>query len=241
MSSNKEDSTIVILNAAYSKLHPAITFQINWVILLVFLALIIVLYLSRKYLKRKVSNLFADEISFEINLGFIKIDQKVKRDFQNLYIANRIYIELVTRKAALEIDPEFDVIKEVYDSWYKMFDIIRSEIKNIPGEYLVNNSAKELINLTIQILNEGMRPHLTTYQAKFRSWYELKLKEQEGDAPQKIQKGYPDYDELIESMLGVNQLLIIFSNKLENFISGNQESITNNKKQASPETDTSGN
>ena len=58
---------------------------------------------------------------------------KVKRNTENLFIANRIYLELVTRKAALPFDEDNDVIVEVYDSWYTLFSTIREEIKNVPG------------------------------------------------------------------------------------------------------------
>ena len=42
---------------------------------------------------------------------------------QDLNIAHQIWTELVTRKAAIPIDPEHDVIHEVYDSLYHLFGI----------------------------------------------------------------------------------------------------------------------
>ena len=105
--------------------------------------------------------------------GAPKVKVKVERNNENLFIANRIYIELTTRKAAIPFDEDNDVIAEVYDSWYKLFGIIREEIKSVPGRYLKDHDpTSALIGLTTRILNEGLRPHLTQYQARFRKWYE---------------------------------------------------------------------
>jgi hypothetical protein len=219
MSKDQTDS-VNIFKIAYNKLQSSIVVELNWFLILGFVGITVCLYIFRNFFKDKLSELLAGETTFDIDIGFFKVSQKIKRNFQNLYIANRVYIELVTRKAALKIDPEYDVIKEIYDSWYKVFDIIRCEIKNVPGEFLVNQNSKELIDLTIKILNDGMRPHLTEYQARFRSWYTLALSKEEfkGMTPQQIQKEYPDYGELVTSLSDVNLLLITFTEKLQFFI-----------------------
>ena len=114
----------------------------------------------------------------ELTLGFgnSSIKYNVERNYENLEIAHRIYIELITRKAAMPIDTENDVIKEIYDSWYSLFLITRTEIKNLSGGTLQNyKNAEELIIMATDILNKGLRPHLTQYQAKFRKWYTEEL------------------------------------------------------------------
>lgn len=160
------------------------------------------------------------DMDFEL-LPTPKVTFKVERNVQNLYIANRIYIELVTRKAALTFEEEKDVIIEVYNSWYKLFTIIREEIKNVPGNYLISHDpTNALIGLTLDILNLGLRPHLTTYQAKFRKWYDLEIKKEQNIAkePQEIQKECPYYTELIINLKQVNHLLINYSNDLKKLI-----------------------
>ena len=152
-----------------------------------------------------------------------KVSFKVKRNVENLYIANRIYLELVTRKAALDFEEDKDVIKEVYDSWYTLFGIIREEIKNVPGQYLQQHDATEaLIGLTTEILNQGLRPHLTTYQAKFRRWYaaELEKPENQDRSPQEIQQRYPDYPALVADLRRVNKLLQAYAGQLKKLIKG---------------------
>ena len=148
---------------------------------------------------------------------------KVERNHDNLYIANRIHIELTTRKAAILIDENNDSIEEIYDSWYKLFNIIRDEIKTVPGKYLKDHDpTKALIGLTRKILNKGLRPHLTEHQAKFRKWLE-NAKEEEINkrlSPQELQKKYPDFDNLVTSMKDVNLILANYANELDKLIKG---------------------
>ena len=56
------------------------------------------------------------------------------------------------------------------------------------------------------VLNDGLRPHLTKWQARYRKW-EKQASEKEG-TPQDIQKSYPEYVELIEDLRKTNQKMI---------------------------------
>lgn len=215
-------NTYEIVRLTFNSSKPSITFETNWFLILL-LVLIVVLYFL---LRKKTSNWWnIHEMDFEIS-GTPKATFKVKRNSENLFIANRIYIELTTRKAAIPIDEENDVIEEVYNSWYKLFNTIRDEIKTLPGVYLKDHDpTNALIGLTTKILNEGLRPHLTLYQARFRKWYENeKSKEENIDiTPQVLQKQYPDYNELISSMKKVNDLLIDYSDDLFYLIKGEKK------------------
>lgn len=194
----------------------------NWYFLILFFLIIVLLYGIKKFVFNKY---IANIKPVELTLGFgnSSIKYNIERNYQNLEIAHRIYIELITRKAAMPIDNENDVIKEIYDSWYSLFQITRNEIKNISEESLQNYGAtEELIKMATDILNKGLRPHLTQHQAKFRKWYdeELEYPNSKGKSPQEIQRNYPEYCELIESMVGVNKLLIEYAKQLNNFIVG---------------------
>lgn len=137
-------------------------------------------------------------------------------------IAHRIYVELMTRKAALEFNPEQDVIEEVYSSWYELFKILRNELKEVPGKYLKNDksSTSALAELTIEIMNSGLRPHLTKYQADFLKWYKI---EKDKDinrllSPQEVQKKYPKYGELVEDMKNANRILYEYALTIEQIV-----------------------
>ena len=76
--------------------------------------------------------------------------------------------------------------------------------------------------MTRKILNDGLRPHLTEHQAKFRKWLE-NAKEEEINkrlSPQELQKKYPDFENLVTSMKEVNLILANYANELDKLIKG---------------------
>lgn len=215
-----DNETITLINFEIDWSKPTILIETNWWILIPILIIALIVYLIWLY---KIKNNYSvHEMGVDISAK-PKMTFKVKRNTENLYIANRIYLELITRKAALPFDENDDVISEVYDSWYELFKIIRNEIKNVPGEYLIShNPTEELIGLTIRILNEGLRNHLTKYQARFRKWYRIESEKDENKSlsPQQIQEKYPEYDNLITDLKSVNAILIDYSDELKKLIKG---------------------
>jgi len=216
---NDSTSIYKLIELSFDAKKPAMMLESNWFFMgsIVFL-LMLLLFFKLFFFK----NFFLQEMSLEIG-GKPKVSFKVQRNDENLYIANRIYMELMTRKAAIMIDENDDVIEEVYDSWYKLFCVIREEIKSLPGKYLKKHDpSAALVGLTRRILNEALRPHLTRYQAKFRKWYDYAKKQPENimRSPQEVQRKYPFYDELISSMKEVNMILIDYANELDKLIKG---------------------
>lgn len=127
-----------------------------------------------------------------------------------IMIAKRnVQVELITRKAALQIDDN-DVIVEIYDSWYELFNVVRNELKRLPVPH------GELAEHFMEILNEILRPHLTVHQAKFREWFEAARREPKYQtiSPQEVQSKYPDYEVLKKSLSETNRALFNASEKL---------------------------
>ena len=121
-----------IVRITFDNAKPSLTFESNWLIISIILGLLISTYIIRRNFFKWFN---CHEMEIEIS-GSPSIKFKVERNNENLFIANRIYVELTTRKAAIPIGENNDVIEEVYDSWYKLFGIIREEIKSVPGKYL---------------------------------------------------------------------------------------------------------
>jgi len=147
--------------------------------------------------------------SAEIGIQGQKI--KIKPNYTNINIAYKIWVELNTRKIGLKIDFDNDVINEVYNSWYQFFGITRELIKELPATKIrLDKDSKELIEMSTKILNEGLRPHLTVWQAKYRKWYkEVKdLDSNKNKSPQTLQEEFPQYDLLKDDMERVNKNLI---------------------------------
>ena len=164
--------------------------------------------------------------AYEIDEAVIGIgDQKVKikPNYQDMQIAYKLWVELSTRKIGLEIDLDNDVIKEIYDSWYEFFKLTRELIKDIPvSKIRKDESTKELVRIAIEVLNEGLRPHLTKWQARFRRWYNTEIEREENKnlSPQEIQKKYPEYENLTKEMIEVNHQLIEYRKILRQLAMG---------------------
>lgn len=154
----------------------------------------------------------------EFGLGQQKI--KLKPNDDDRQIAYKIWVELSTRKIGLPIDLEQDVVTEVYDSWHTFFSVTRELIKDVPVRKYQRDSTTKIVRLSIEVLNEGLRPHLTKWQARFRRWYEHAAKKEDfgNTAPQEIQKEFPAFAELAEDLKLVNERLIAYRNRMHDLI-----------------------
>jgi hypothetical protein len=110
---------------------------------------------------------------------------------------------------------------ELYESWYVLFQNLRTELKNVPGHLLSKRSSgQQLISLTMAVLNQGLRPHLTRFHSRFETWFkhaQLEL-EQAGKSPQDLQKHYPDYRILVAHLQQSSQLIQRFIDDLDQFV-----------------------
>lgn len=181
---------------------------INWVILLGILVVVLGI------IKTSWFNFFSNQIVVdEANLGIGQNTIKLKFNRKDQEIAYKLWVELNTRKIGLEIEKDYDVIVEIYNSWYSFFWIARGLLKEMPCEKL--EYSENLVILTIDILNKGLRPHLTQWQAKFRKWYDIECKNNEKLSPQEIQKQYPEYDLLLSDLIKTNEKMIYYRNLMK--------------------------
>jgi hypothetical protein len=216
----KDSTNITLIDFQVNLNEPSIYIQSSWWLLGIIILIILIGYIL--WYRKVRGNFLIHEMSVDIS-SKPKVSFKVKRSSENLYIANRIYLELITRKAVLPFEEDNDVIIEIYNSWYTLFTTIRNEIKNVSGDYLKSHDTTDaLIGLTVNILNDGLRPHLTMYQAKFRKWYSNESEKSENNllSPQEIQQKHPNYEELIKDLRNVNQILIGYSEELKKLIKG---------------------
>ena len=175
--------------------------RFNWVALIVAIIIAAIVYVIRKVSKHLgYHSVDVDEIS----LGIGDSNIKLKYNKKDQEIAYKLWVELNTRKIGLVFDPKYDVIDEVYNSWYAFFTIARELLKEIPATKLPYST--ELITLTTNVLNDGLRPHLTTWQAKYRKWYGLQ--KEDTRSPQEIQKDFSGYDALVSDLLQTNNRMI---------------------------------
>lgn len=188
--------------------------SLHWSIFLI-LSITVIIWIIRVF---KNNLIFPKNVEIEsAEIGIQGQTIKIKPNYTNIDIAYKIWVELNTRKIGLPIDFEKDVIVEVYKSWYKFFGITRELIKGLPATKLRGDkSTRELIEITTKILNEGLRPHLTTWQAKYHKWYDYEiLKDDNLDlTPQEIQQKYDRYNVLKSDMETINSNLINYKNSV---------------------------
>ena len=195
-------------NLVQSKLQ--IDLNICFIFFLLILGIILFLIFREKVRKFKL-------VKLNIPLG--KINLELTPNIEDLQIAHKIWTQLVTRKAAIKIDQENDVISEIYDSWYQLFTEVRCLVSSIPADLIKNEkSTKNLVKIATDTLNLGLRPHLTKWNVRYRSWYEFAKDQNLHIAPQELQKQFPDYRNLMVEMLEVNDQLIIYAQELKKLI-----------------------
>jgi len=207
--------SINVFSVIVHKTDGTIDVSLNWMIALGILFLIFLPLFIRWFTSRGTYEL--NEAEFGI--GSQKI--KFKSNFSNLQIAYKMWVELSTRKVGLKVDPDHDVIIEIYESWYNFFGVMRDLLKEIPAQTLRRDrSARDLVTIADKILNIELRPHLTAWQAKYRRWYTAELEDKNNNelTPQEVQKKYIHYEELIKDMQRVNDLLISYRTSLEHIV-----------------------
>ena len=191
-------------------------FSVDAIVVWGFLGCLIT-YLLYRVLTRHFG--FGSWKSFEVNqtefgLGGQKIT--LRPNNTDRQIAYKVWVELSTRKIGLPINLDDDVIAEIYDSWYAFFAVTRELIKDVPVTKFRRKDTEKIIRLCIEVLNNGIRPNLTRWQARFRRWYESALNNDKYNhlPPQEIQKIFPDYTELATEIEEVNQRLIKYRDKM---------------------------
>lgn len=156
-----------------------------------------------------------------VKLTFKGVEWEICPDTETRRVGHQAWVEIKSRKVGLPFEEGEDVIVEVYDSWYQLFGVLRDLAKSIPAHKLQECAdTRNLVALLMKALNDGLRPHLTRWQAKFRRWYDTELAKEENKSksPQDIQRLYPQYGELVTELRKVNQDFVGFADSLEKLV-----------------------
>ena len=158
----------------------------------------------------------------EVTLGIGSTSVKLTYDRTDQAIAYKLWVEMSTRKIGIPFHMEDDVIVEVYNSWYEFFRVSRDLLKSLPESKLATST--ELISLTERVLNDGLRPHLTHWQARFRKWYDQESDRHPDLSPQTIQRRFSEYSELVEDLVATNQCMIAYKELMKDIAFGKRHS-----------------
>lgn len=186
-----------------------LAFKFNWVAIIVLLVMVWLLALAVRKLGKIINKKSMEFSGVNIGLGDTKITLVVNRKDQE--IAYRIWVEMATRNIH-DFDEENDVIIEIYNSWYQMFSTTRALLEEIPVSRLPYS--KDLIDLVNDMLNKGLRPHLSRWQAKYRIWHKAHSGELDNMTPQEYQRTYPEYQKLVEDLLATNKIMLSYKSMM---------------------------
>ena len=162
----------------------------------------------------------------DISLGLKGLKVRLVPDDEVARIAHQAWTELASRKAGILVE-EDDVIVEVYNSWYALFGALRQLVREVPVSALHRSSgAKKLLETLMETMNEGLRPHLTKYQARFRNWWGGELDSTlRAMSPQERQREYPGYEVLFADMREVNRNLMDLAEALRKLAHEREETF----------------
>lgn len=158
-----------------------------------------------------------------VKLGFKGVEWEICPDSETRRVAHQAWVEIKSRKVGLPFQEGADVIVEVYNSWYQLFGVLRELAKSVPADRIHDcEDTRNLVALLLRALNEGLRPHLTKWQARFRRWYDAAAVHEanKNKSPQEVQEAYPQYTELIAELRTVSQEFVQFADSLERIVRG---------------------
>jgi hypothetical protein len=176
------------------------------------------------WLRQKILPNF-EVVEAELEIGKLgKI--KIQPNYENIQIAHQAWVELTTRKAAVPFDDDYDVIAEVYESYFQLFGRLRDLTKAIPAQKLRKcRDTRKLVDVMVTVLNQGLRPHLTRWQARFKRWYEdaLASESNRGKSPQEIQRQFPEYPTLVADLKTLQTNIVRYAEFLREISQGKEE------------------
>ena len=174
-----------------------------------FLGGAVFLLLARIYRSRRYAS-YSLSIGLPFNLGSRTYDTTPR----DRIVAWKLYVQLVTRKAALPFDDAYDLISDVYDSLFALFGVTRDLLLELPPhEFEREDSVAQLL---LRVTNDGLRPHLTRWQADFRKWWENAVHDphNHGKSPQEMQREYPHFADVVTDLKRTNTELSLLADEL---------------------------
>jgi hypothetical protein len=212
------DNGILILKISCAR---GLIVEVGPLVLVIVAATVGIFFLIWYFRKKTSWDVVEAEIPFP---GMGKV--KLRPSYEDIQIAHKAWVELATRKAGIPLDEENDTIVELYNSWYELFREMRNLAKQIPADRIRKHSdTQELVRLLVDVLNQGLRPHLTRWQSRFRRWYDDAIirDENKDKSPQEIQKGYPEYAMLIADLKVVNEGLVKYTAFIKRVAQGEKQ------------------
>lgn len=211
---------------------PFFQISVNIFAILLIAVIILILFILVKHFRKsnKRKSLYVTEVDFEVGVGIGKQNIKLVYDDKDKQIAYQLWVEICTRKIGVEWNDDTDIVIELFNSWHDFFGIARNLIKDIPVRSYMNISNEEnIVDLSIKMLNNVLRPTLTKWHAGFIKWYNTQINTDDR-IPQEIQRSYKDYDQMIKEIKDLYHSMSYYINALYKIAFGKDEKFEKDKK-----------
>lgn len=109
-------------------------------------------------------------------------------------IAHCVSVQLDTHQITRGVDLSVDNLENVYAATYRMFQHIRELMEELPvDDFERDPAAQEIYDTLASVLNEGLRPHLSTWREQYAEWLRRFCSSPRAKkmAPQQLQTAFP--------------------------------------------------
>lgn len=179
---------------------------------------------------------------FKVSLPLLfDAEFNIEIDKTNIKVAWNIFCELQTRVGIVDFAENEDIINVCFESWYNMFKVIRSNLKDLQiplkkrydkkesdkkksKRKKANNivyKSKNLDEVLFVLLNSHMRPFLRKWHYEFVTYWRNNFIQNKN--PIEVQKQFPNYTELIADIKILQEKLKQTSDALEQIVKWSKE------------------
>ncbi|ELR98395.1 hypothetical protein [Gloeocapsa sp. PCC 73106] len=128
------------------------------------LVLVAVFLINRRSLGRFVKRLTSVSVSLPFGIGQVNWQP----DLTERRAAWSLYVELVTRIATQSLESDQGLLREALNSLYDLFKATRQILKDAGPD--VGASRESVGGIAIAVLNQGLRPFLSTWHPRLQEW-----------------------------------------------------------------------
>lgn len=122
-------------------------------------------------------------------------------------VAHCVAVQLETHQISRGVNLRVDNLLKVYSAAHRMFLHIRDLMEEMPvDDFYRDPVAQEIYDVLLAVLNENLRPHLTVWADRYRSWDENSLAKDSGVhlTAQQLQLRFPDRKKLEQDLCSVS-------------------------------------
>ncbi len=173
LNNSKKDTVYVVVHQVNDTSKNS-TNILTYLFILGILFLVILLIVNWKVIKKLFENVKPK--SYRFNIAGFDIEGDIKYTSISQEVAWKIYIELITRVATIQLEPGSGILREALTSLYSAFGILREIIKNAGAELAKEqlNSTQSVASVMLDIMNDKMRPFLSRWHAKLEKYENTK-------------------------------------------------------------------